>query len=150
MEEKRKIVPPVYLLATLILMTVMHFWMPLAEFVPAPFHYGGAVLVLLGLGIAAVSARAFDKAETGIVPFDEATILVTDGFYRFSRNPMYLGMVFLLLGAAILFGTVGSLLPIPFFIWIIRNNFILGEERFLAAAFGQQYLDFMSRVRRWL
>lgn len=150
MEEKRKIVPPVYLVATLILMTVMHFWMPLAEFVPAPFNYGGAVLVLLGLGIAAVSARAFDNAETGILPFDEATILVTDGFYRFSRNPMYLGMVFLLLGTAILFGTVGSLLPIPFFVWIIRNNFILGEERFLAKAFGHQYLDFMSRVRRWL
>lgn len=150
MEEKRKIVPPVYLVATLILMTVMHFWMPLAEFVPAPFNYGGAVLVLLGLGIAAVSARAFDNAETGILPFDEATILVTDGFYRFSRNPMYLGMVFLLLGTAILFGTVSSLLPIPFFVWIIRNNFILGEERFLAKAFGHQYLDFMSRVRRWL
>lgn len=150
MEQKRKIVPPVYLLATLILMALMHFWMPLAEFVPAPFKYGGAVLVLLGLGIVAVSARAFDKAETGIVPFEEATVLVTGGFYRFSRNPMYLGMVFLLLGAAILFGTVGSLLPIPFFVWIIRNNFILGEERFLAKAFGQQYLDFMSRVRRWL
>ena len=150
MEQKRKIVPPVYLLAALILMTAMHFWMPLAEFVPAPFNYGGAVLVLLGLGIVAVSARDFNKADTGIVPFDEATALVTGGFYRFSRNPMYLGMVFLLLGAAILFGTVGSLLPIPFFIWLIRNHFIVGEERFLEEAFGEQYLDFKKQVRRWL
>ena len=131
-------------------MTAMHFWMPLAEFVPAPFNYGGAVLVLLGLGIVAVSARAFHKVDTGIVPFDEATALVTGGFYRFSRNPMYLGMVFLLLGAAILFGTVGSLLPIPFFIWLIRNQFIVGEERFLEEAFGEQYLDFKKQVRRWL
>ncbi len=150
MEQKRKIVPPVYLLAALILMTVMHFTMPLAEFVPDPYNYGGALLVVLGLGLAAVSARAFKAADTGIVPFDEATALVTSGLYRYTRNPMYLGMVFLLLGTAILFGTAGSALPIPFFVWIIHNNFIVGEERFMEEAFGEQYLEFKSRVRRWL
>ncbi len=150
MDQKRKVVPPVYFLGALVLMSVMHFWMPLAEFVPAPFNYAGALLVAMGLGIAAVSAWDFNKADTGIVPFDEATTLVTSGFYRFSRNPMYLGMVFLLLGTAILFGTAGTLIPIPFFIWIIRNNFILGEERFLEETFGEQYLDFKNRVRRWL
>jgi len=58
---------------------------------------------------------------------------VTNGVYRFTRNPMYLGMALILVGAALLFGTLTTLLPIPMFLWIIQGNFIRGEERFLEA-----------------
>jgi protein-S-isoprenylcysteine O-methyltransferase Ste14 len=63
---------------------------------------------------------------------------------------MYLGMVSALIGTGLIFGTMGSWLPIPVFVWIIRNNFILGEERFLEQIFGRQYTDYKSKVRRWL
>ena len=150
MGEKRKIIPPVYLLISLVLMWLMQHYFPIYQYVNPPAAYTGIILVLSGITIAAISANLFKKADTGIVPFDEATKLVTDGFYRFTRNPMYLGMILLLLGVALLFGSIGALLPVPLFILVIHNNFILDEEHFLEAAFGQQYLDYKSKVRRWI
>jgi protein-S-isoprenylcysteine O-methyltransferase Ste14 len=75
---------------------------------------------------------------------------VTGGLYRYTRNPMYLGMVSVLIGAALLFGTLSAWLPIPVFVWIIHNNFIRVEERFLEGIFGGQYLQYKNKVRRWL
>jgi len=100
--------------------------------------------------MAAISAHLFKKAGTGIKPFDEATTLVKDGFYRYSRNPMYLGMCLMLTGSAFLMGSIGALLPIPVFVLIIRNKFVAAEERFLEASFGERYLEYKSTVRRWL
>ena len=85
-----------------------------------------------------------------MVPFEPSTVLVTEGAFRFTRNPMYLGLVLLLAGIAIALGSVGALLPIPVFVWIIQAWFILGEERFLEEIFGEAYLAYKSRVRRWL
>ncbi len=135
---------------TLLLMWFMDYFFPIYDYVSPPIVYVGIIAVLCGIVIAAVAARMFKEADTGIKPFDEATALVTGGFYRFTRNPMYMGMFLLLLGVAFLMGSVGALLPIPVFVLIIRNNFVLGEERFMEAAFGQQYRDYKMRVRRWL
>ena len=150
MEKKRKIVPPVYFLIALTIMIEMHFFAPLAIYAHSLLLYAGVLLASFGLGMAATSARVFKQVDTGIVPFDKATVLVSGGFYRFTRNPMYLGMVLVLLGIALALGTAGSLVPIPFFIWVIHLNFILGEERFLEEAFGEEYLAYKSKVRRWL
>ena len=150
MEKKRKIVPPVYLLITLLLMGLMNLYFPVYEAILPPVAYSGFVLIIVGITMAAISAGMFKKADTGIEPFDEATVLVTGGFYRFTRNPMYLGMFLMLLGVGWLLGSIGALLPVPVFILIIRNNFVLGEERFMEASFGQQYLDYKSKVRRWV
>jgi len=58
-------------------------------------------------------------------------------------------MFLMLTGVAFLMGSIGAVLPVLVFIVIIRNNFVVGEERFLEASFGQQYLDYKSAVRRW-
>jgi protein-S-isoprenylcysteine O-methyltransferase Ste14 len=150
MERKRKIIPPVYLLICLVLMWLMQLFMPVHQYAYPPFAYLGIIAVFLGISMAAISAGMFKRAGTGIEPFDEATTLVTIGFYRVTRNPMYMGMFLMLLGAAFLMGAIGALLPLPLFVLIIRNNFVLGEERFLEAAFGQHYLDYKSEVRRWI
>ena len=149
MEKKRKIIPPVYLLLTLILMLLLQLYFPVYQYSHPPIAYFGIILILFGITMAAISAGVFRLAGTGIEPFDEATTLVTSGFYRFTRNPMYMGMFLMLLGVAFLMGGIGALLPLPVFIMVIRNNFVLGEERFLEAAFGQHYLDYKSEVRRW-
>lgn len=130
-------------------MWLMQYYFPLYQYIHEPAAYAGVVAVLLGIAMAAVSAALFRKAGTGIKPFDEATTLVTGGFYRYTRNPMYLGMFLMLAGVAILMGSIGATLPVLAFVLIIRNNFVMGEERFLEASFGQQYLDYRSRVRRW-
>lgn len=137
------------MLFTLVLMWLMHIFMPGFQYVNEPAAYAGIAGVFLGIAMAAVSAGMFKKAGTGIEPFDEATVLVTAGFYRHTRNPMYMGMFLMLAGVAFLFGNIGAFVPVFIFVLIIRNNFVLGEERFLEASFGQQYLDYKTTVRRW-
>jgi len=149
MEKERRIIPPVYLLMTLVLMWFMQFVLPVFRYIHEPVAYVGIIGVLLGIIMAALAAGMFKQAGTGIRPFDEATTLVTSGFYRYTRNPMYIGMILMLAGVAFLMGTIGAALPVLVFILIIRNNFVVGEERFLEASFGQQYLDYKSNVRRW-
>ena len=150
MEQKRKILPPVYLLCALLAMAALDYYFPLWQWARSPFNYAGALPLLLGIIVAGIAARAFVRAGTPVIPFETSTALVTDGLYRFTRNPMYLGMVMVLVGAGILFGSVTALLPVPLFFWIIVRNFIRGEERFLESLFGQHYLDYKARVRRWL
>ena len=149
-EKRRKIIPPVYLLMTLVLMWLANRYFPVYQYVQAPLAYSGIMLIFFGIIMAAISAGMFKKADTGIEPFDEATTLVTRGFYRYTRNPMYLGMFLILLGVAILMASIGALLPLVLFILVIRYNFVAGEERFLEAAFGQKYLDYKDKVRRWI
>jgi len=150
MEQKRKVIPPVYLVATLGVMTALYYRAPLARFLEPPFTYLGAVPLVGGIGMAIAASRAFARAGTPVIPFERSTALVTDGLYSVTRNPMYLSMVLILLGVAVLFGTVSALLPIPVFAWVIQHNFIRGEERFLEEIFGEQYLGYKRRVRRWL
>jgi len=150
MEKKRKIIPPVYLFMSLALMWLLHRYVPVYQLVGTPLAYAGIIPVVFGIVMAAISAGMFARVGTGIEPFDEATALVTSGFYRFTRNPMYLGMFLMLFGVAFLFGSLGALIPIPPFMAVIRYNFVAGEERFMEAAFGKQYLDYKSSVRRWI
>lgn len=128
----------------------MHIGFPLYQYIDEPVAYIGIIAVFLGIAMAVISARTFRKAGTGIRPFEEATSLVTTGFYRFTRNPMYLGMFLMLIGVGMLLGSIGAILPAIVFIMIIRNNFVLGEEQFMEASFGQQYLDYKAKVRRWI
>jgi protein-S-isoprenylcysteine O-methyltransferase Ste14 len=150
MEKKRKIIPPVYLLGTLVLMWLCHRYVPVYQYIVEPAVYSGIILVFCGITVAAVSAGMFKVADTGLEPFSEATVLVTGGFFRVTRNPMYMGMFLMLAGVAILMGSVGAVLPVPVFVLIIRNNFVLAEERFMESVFGQPYLDYKSKVRRWI
>jgi len=149
-EKKRKILPVVYLLASLILMALLQLFLPLYQFIQPPLAYAGIIIVFLGIALSAISAGMFVKADTGLLPFEEATVLVTGGIFRFTRNPMYLGMFLMMFGAAFLMGSIGALIPLLIFVLIIRYNFVAGEERFMEAAFGQQYLDYKSKVRRWI
>ena len=150
MEQKRKIIPPIWLVLTLSAMTGFHFLLPIVQLVPQPWSWAGAALIVIGITMAAISARWFRRAGTPVMPFEKSTALVTGGFYRHTRNPMYFGMFTLLIGAGVLFGDLGSMLPIPVFMAIIAFGFVRGEERFLAEIFGEEYLAYKRKVRRWL
>jgi protein-S-isoprenylcysteine O-methyltransferase Ste14 len=149
-EQKRKIIPPVYLLMALATMGLLHRFLPLAQIIQKPFTYVGVLPLVAGLLIAITAVRAFHKAGTPVVPFEPSTALVTTGMYRHTRNPMYLALVLILLGVWILLGTLGPLVPVVAFVWIIQSNFIRGEERFLEGIFGDEYRAYKQRVRRWL
>lgn len=150
MEERPKILPLVWLFLALAAMAALHRLWPVAPYLAGGWRWAGLAPLLPGLAMTIMAARQFLRADTGLVPFDEARVLVTDGFFRYTRNPMYLGMVCVLAGVSMLLGTVGTLAPIPLFVWVIRQRFILPEEKFMERAFGQPYLDYRARVRRWL
>jgi len=150
MADRHRIVPPIYFLASLLAMAGLHIYVPIAQVVPSPFNLAGALFVAAGLGLTLWAAGLFSAARTPIRPFLRSTALVTTGVYRFTRNPMYLGMTIVLLGAALLFGTLSPFAPIPIFIWQIRRRFVIPEEAFLAGIFGEQYAVYKSRVRRWI
>jgi len=92
----------------------------------------------------------FKKKSTTVKPFQETTSLIINGPFRFTRNPMYIGMVAILLGEAMLFGSLLTFIgPIAFYL-IISWIFIPFEEGSLEGTFGQEYLDYKKKVRRWL
>lgn len=83
-------------------------------------------------------------------PFETATVLVREGLYRYSRNPMYVGLLVVAIGAAVVFGTAGAFVPPVIFFFILRNQFVLPEEVFLHRAFGDTYAAYKQKVRRWV
>ena len=87
---------------------------------------------------------------TAIHPLARSSFLVRSGPFRFSRNPIYLGMVLILSGAALALGSATPWLIIPVFIGVLAQQVIAGEERKLTAEFGAEYLEYCTRVRRWL
>lgn len=112
----------------------------------------GAAVALAGLLSAASGLLAFRKASTTVDPRrpGDAAAVVTGGAYRFTRNPMYLGLTCLLLGWAIYLGSNWLLLgPAAFMLFITRFQ-IIPEERALLAKFGPGYAAYTKRVRRWL
>ena len=148
--KKPRILPPVWLAFAIISMLALDRWLPLAQLTPW-FSSGFSWLLLLpGLAITLVATGGFKRAKTGIVPFSKSTALVTDGIYRFTRNPMYLGMAMLLAGLALKLGSLGAWIPIPVFIAIVQRQFIRNEEIFLAAIYGDAYRAYQEKVRRWL
>lgn len=143
-------IPPVYFLVALMLMAFFHHVAPAAQLLVAPYRYAGIVLMALAIALVVWAALLFRRAGTGIVPFSPATVLVTAGPYRYTRNPMYLGLAGTLLGAAVLMGSMTPFVVIPAFMALIADRFIAGEEAMLERSFGRQYLEYKSRVRRWL
>lgn len=110
----------------------------------------GFFVAAVGIITILLAANLFQKANTPLKPFKKPEKLVTTGIYRFTRNPMYLGMVIILTGLGIFLGSLSAFLVIPLFIWAIHTNFILHEEQLLLNTFGKDYADYLSRVRRWI
>lgn len=111
-----------------------------------------SVFVLVGAGISLAGVLSFKRARTTVNPTnpDAASALVTAGIYRLTRNPMYLGFLFLLLGWA-LFLPNGVALIGPFAFVLYMNRFqITPEERVLSRLFGTEFAAYQAMVRRWL
>lgn len=116
---------------------------------PARWLLGGA-LALAGVALALPAARRFRRAGTHVEPWKPSNALVTEGIYRHTRNPMYLGLSLAYLGLAIAAGSPAALVLLPPLLVVVHYGVIAREERYLEARFGQSYRDYKARVRRWL
>ncbi len=142
--------PPLWFLAALAAMAALDALFP-APRVDGPAATAvGVGLILLGLGLIGRCALIFRRRRANIDTFREPTALIEEGPFRATRNPIYLGFVIALLGAAALFGSLAALAPVAAF-WALANWWwIPFEERNMAARFGADYDAYRARVRRWI
>jgi protein-S-isoprenylcysteine O-methyltransferase Ste14 len=147
---RKKLLPPSYLFFSLIVMVGLHFVWPLVNVIDYPWSLSGCVPLLIGTVLNLIADQAFKRAGTTVKPFEESNALITDGVFRISRHPMYLGMVLMLFGIAMLMGTLTPFFVIPVFALLMQNRFIAVEERTLEVRFGDHWVDYKTRVRQWL
>jgi len=146
----KPVYPPTYFMASVLLMIGLHFLAPVKQLIGSPYRYLGLVPLAAGLTLNVWGSRLFDRSGTTIKPFETSSSLVVRGPYRISRNPMYLGMVFSLLGVGTLAGSLTPLAVVPVFGYLIDRRFIRPEEAMLEQAFGSRYATYRERVRRWM
>lgn len=146
-----KLPPPVVLLVTLGGMYMLSIYWPIWSF----SFFAQSLVVLLFCLLGALSGLAgivsFARARTTVDPHrpHKASKLVTSGIYRFSRNPMYLGLLMLLIAAFFYLSALSGLIMVPLFIFYM-NHFQIGpEEDALEAMFGEEYRQYCEQVRRW-
>lgn len=110
----------------------------------------GLFIILISMVITLPALVKFFQTKNTLITIKPASSLETSGIYAISRNPMYLGLLLLYTGIAFFKGNWWTLILIPFVILVINNLVIKKEEQYLERAFGQSYLDYTKKVRRWI
>jgi len=148
--HSRGLNPPVYFLGGLIAEVLLAAAFSHHTFTGMYVQIIGALSILVGIGLNIRGSGQFERVGTPIRPGSTGGILVTDGVFRFCRNPMYLGMGLVLLGLALFLGSAIALIVIPIFVVLIDRRFVLMEERILEEEFGKDYRKYCDEVRRWV
>ncbi len=150
MKKALNIRPPLFALGFLFVAFTIHFLFLPSPIISSDFRLLGIVFVILGLSFILWARVLFKKKGTAILPTDNPTHFVNSGPYRFTRNPMYLGIVLILLGIAIWVGTLPLFFaPLGFFL-TVQSVFIPYEEKNMERTFGREYLEYRKKVRQWL
>ena len=111
---------------------------------------GLAVFGLAGLAIGLSANMRFTRADTDVKPWKASSTIVREGAFRFTRNPMYLGMALLYVGLAFGLASISALVLLPILLLVIQTQVIAREERYLEAKFGDEYRSYKAAVRRWI
>jgi protein-S-isoprenylcysteine O-methyltransferase Ste14 len=144
-----KIHPPL-LAGVLVLVTLaLHFMLP-EERIVGWEQVIGLLLVAVGAGVSSFAAAIFQARETTRKPWGEPTKFVEQPPFTWTRNPMYLGLATTLLGLAIFFGSIAMLVAPAVFFAVIDRIVIPREEETMERIFGQDYVAYKDRVRRWI
>jgi protein-S-isoprenylcysteine O-methyltransferase Ste14 len=142
--------PPLIYVGALALGLVANRLYPITFLPRAVSRVLGLPLVFGGLAIGLLGFREMRRAETNVDPYKPATAIVTEGPYRFTRNPLYLGMTLVHSGIIALFNALPAAMLLPLALAVLRRGVIEREERYLESKFGDEYLAYKARVRRWL
>jgi protein-S-isoprenylcysteine O-methyltransferase Ste14 len=117
---------------------------------PAWVQWLGAAVIAAGVALTVSFEFAFKRADTPANPYKPSTALATSGPYRFSRNPGYLGMAIVYVGIALAAGAPWALVMLVPAIVVLHFGVIVREERYLERLFGDEYLSYKQRTRRWI
>ena len=141
--------PPVIILIAILFQIALHKLLPIM-IIFEKMYWIGIIMGFLGFFIFTGSTLLFRINKTTMIPFQDPSFLITNGIYKYTRNPMYLGMLFVQFGIAIYFGSISPFI-IPFlFIPIMNSRIIQHEEVMLEKQFGESYIIFKNSVRRWI
>ena len=146
-------VPPLYFIGGFLIGLIIHAYKPIQLFPDGSTVYGtrgGWIVLAIGLIVAHTGLFTFILAGTPWLPFSPATKLVTQGFYRMTRNPMYLGLTIAYVGLAAVLDTAWPLILLPLVLWGLISTVIVKEEQYLEQRFGDEYRAYKQRVRRWI
>lgn len=142
--------PPFLYVGVLLLGLLLQRFFPVNPLPRTPSRIAAAVLLLPGLGLVFWSIWLFLRARTSPLPMRPTTAIVRSGPYRWTRNPMYLGMLLVYIGLALLFDIFWALVLIPLIMTLVARLVIQREERYLEATFGEEYRLYRTQVRRWI
>lgn len=145
-----RIPPPIHLLVGLTAMILLSSFVPIGHWLVFPWRYIGIIIIVLGFSLAIGSGMFFRKFGTDPRPGNRASLIVTKGPFKYTRNPMYLGYITMLIGTSILLGTFSPLIVIPIIFLILHTQFVLREEKWMEEWFGEPYLEYKKKTPRWL
>lgn len=155
MKRLELLIPPLLFAGVLMaLIAFLSWWLPAGSMeLPQPWRYGlASLLALFSFALVLPAAWAFAKANTTVNPRrpDATQALVSHGWYRFTRNPMYLGFLLALISTTLFTDHVSGIFISMMFVPYMNRFQIAPEERFLTQQFGDAYLNYCQHVRRWL
>ena len=142
--------PPIIALTFLVIAYLLGRFISIPFVVPTILRYIGVALTVVGVLLGISAFLEFQKARTTVDPHGSATQLVRSGIYRFTRNPMYLGLLLIVIGLPLYLGLFWGILLAPVFIFLMNHLVIQHEEVYLERKFGKVYTGYQSRVRRWV
>lgn len=142
--------PPLLYVAVFLVGVLLERLFPLSLLPDTVTGFGGAVLIAAGAALSFWSAALLRSRRTSVIPIRPTTTLVVDGPYRVSRNPMYLGLVVVFMGVALVMQVLWAILLIPVLVLLVTVTVTRKEEAYLEQKFGADYLDYRATVRRWV
>ena len=145
-----KIAPPILAVLHIIAAYLLAWLAPLPLTVPPIVENIGFVLIVIGFLFGLAAFLEFRRAHTTLDPHGSVASIVTSGMYRFSRNPIYVGFLLMVIGIPLNSGTYWGAVLAPIFVIICNKLVIEREEAYLEKKFGEAYTSYKSGVRRWL
>lgn len=142
--------PPILFLGAVVLGVALQWVWPIHLWAALPARIAGGLLALMGGTMAISALRRLRCAGTHVHPGEPTTAIVSDGPYRLTRNPIYVGNTSAYLGLALLFNVFWPLPSLIPFLLLLHWGVVLREERYLEAKFGESYRMYKAHVRRWL
>ena len=147
---KVRIIPPLIYLAGLVIGFLANLWMPTKVVADLVAWLPGGALMVCGAALAGSAVWKFKSAGTTVRPDRPVSKFMISGPYRFTRNPMYLGLALFYAGIAIAGQIVWALVLLPAVLMLIQRMAIEPEEAYLKRRFGADYTGYIARVRRWI
>lgn len=142
--------PPLVFLSGLIVGAILAWLFPSPILPKSVSTVAGVLFALVGIFFIVLPIAQMRRARTNVEPWKPTTAIVDDGVYALSRNPIYLGMTLIYLGASFSFNSFWFLPPLALVLFVVHNGVIVREEKYLTRKFGDEYLNYKRRVRRWI